>query len=269
MGRWPRDNQADLIRFYGDPGKGEVALQLTRVIPPFTMYYDGRPLTKGVSFHKKAAPALKAALDEIWEKSGRSQALLDREGISNCAGTYNPRKVRGSATKWSNHAYGAAIDLDAKDNGFGAGKGDLPQFVIDAFKRQGARWGGDYRGRTDPMHFEFCDAGPVQVAALGDFDMPPMDGDSDPAPEPGMNMEAPNVLHHDVPPDARLPGEKPPLLKRVWTWVSSGGVALGGFLYDYRIVVAIAGLLVLAALFALWLFGRQRIAEWVSAQVNG
>ena len=25
----------------------------------------------------------------------------------------------------------------------------------DAFKRQGARWGGDFKKRTDPMHFEF------------------------------------------------------------------------------------------------------------------
>jgi len=31
----------------------------------------------------------------------------------------------------------------------------MPQLVIDAFKHQGARWGGDYRGRKDPMHFEF------------------------------------------------------------------------------------------------------------------
>ena len=27
--------------------------------------------------------------------------------------------------------------------------------VVDAFKRQGARWGGDFKKRTDPMHFEF------------------------------------------------------------------------------------------------------------------
>jgi hypothetical protein len=34
-------------------------------------------------------------------------------------------------------------------------------------------------------------------------------------------------------------------------------------------VIAIVSLLVLAALFALWLFGRQRIADLISAQVNG
>ena len=36
--------------------------------------------------------------------------------------------------------------------------------MIAAFKAEGARWGGDYKGRTDPMHFEFCASGePVRT----------------------------------------------------------------------------------------------------------
>lgn len=258
MIRWPLDNQTALIAFYGNPATGEVARQLVKIVPPFQMYYDGRPL-KTLSFHQKAAPALKAALDEIWEKSGRSQALLDKEGISNCAGTYNPRKVRGSATKWSNHAYGAAIDLDAKDNGLGQ-KGDMPQFVIDAFKRQGARWGGDYRGRKDPMHFEFC----TDAGVYGLIDMPLDDGDADPIHE-DPTLPPP----HDIPPDEHIPGMKPPLLKRVWTWLTGAGISIGGFLYDYRIVLALGAVLIFFAFAALWLFGRERIANWISQQVNG
>lgn len=176
MGRWPADNQAALLKFYGTPGP-DVERQLVPVVPPFQMYYDGK-LVKQIRFHRKAAPALKAALQEIWEHYGRDQRKIDALGISKYAGAYNPRKVRGSATKWSNHAYGAAIDLNAEENGFGKGKGSIPQPVIDAFKRQGARWGGDYKGRTDPMHFEFCDStgypGPVAV-----MDAPNVDADSD------------------------------------------------------------------------------------------
>jgi hypothetical protein len=34
-------------------------------------------------------------------------------------------------------------------------KTTLSRNVIDVFRAHGARWGGDYKGRKDPMHFEF------------------------------------------------------------------------------------------------------------------
>lgn len=242
MANWPRDNQAELIKFYGDPGRGEVDRQLVRVVPPFKMYFNGRQL-KSLGFHKKAAPALKAALNEIWEHYGRDQATLDRLGISNCAGTYNPRYVRGSKTKWSNHAYGAAIDLAAGENGFNAADADhdghpgtIPQPVVQAFKRQGARWGGDYKRRRDPMHFEFCADPAVRTASLGAIDMPEIDNDDD-APDAGMDMTPPP--HHDVAPDAPFESGQP-WYKRAWTWLSTGGASLfAGGLYDWRVAVAL------------------------------
>ncbi len=157
MAKWPKDNQAALIKFYGDPGSGEVGDRLVKVTPPFKMYYDGKPL-KMLSFHEKAAPALLSALGKVWDYYGRDQSVIDKLGISKTAGTYNPRKVRGSATKWSNHAYGAAIDINAEQNGFNVA-GNIPLPMIAAFKSEGARWGGDYRSRKDPMHFEFCESG--------------------------------------------------------------------------------------------------------------
>ena len=160
MARWPKDNQAALIKFYGHPLK-EVPKRLVRITPPFKMYYDGK-LLKTISFHEKAAPALLLVLNKIWDYYDHDQKLIDKHDISKFAGTYNPRYVRGTektTKKWSNHAYGAAIDLDAEDNGFGTGKGDLPVPVIAAFKSEGTKWGGNYKGRTDPMHFEFVDNG--------------------------------------------------------------------------------------------------------------
>ena len=61
MTEWPRDKQADLIKFYGDPAKGEVERQLVKVVPPFQMYYEGKPV-KALLFHKKALVALAATL---------------------------------------------------------------------------------------------------------------------------------------------------------------------------------------------------------------
>lgn len=157
MIRWPKDTQAARNAFYGDPGKGEIARQMVPVVPPFAMYYDGKRV-KAIQFHNKAAAALLAAFNEIWDYYEHDQKKIDAAGVSKYAGAYNPRMVRGSKTKWSNHAYAAAIDLNAEENGLYA-KGNIPQPVIDAFCRQGWMWGGWYNGRKDPMHFEAVDNG--------------------------------------------------------------------------------------------------------------
>jgi hypothetical protein len=158
VSNWPKDNQEALIAFYGDPAKGQPAAQLVAVTPPFRMTYEGTTVPH-IMFHRKAADALAAALATIWDYYGRDQATIDRLHVSRFDGAFNPRYIRGSTTKWSNHAYGAAIDIDADENPMGSGHGHIPLPVIAAFKAQGARWGGDYSGRTDPMHFEFCDSG--------------------------------------------------------------------------------------------------------------
>lgn len=261
MSKWPRDNQAELIKFYGDPaskGKNGVAAQLVKVVPPFQMYYNGRPL-KSISFHKKAAPALMAALNDIWERYGKDQALIDKLGISKCAGTYNPRKVRGSATKWSNHAFGAAIDFNAAENGFNA-KSTIPLPVIAAFKRQGARWGGDYRGRKDPMHFEFCDAGPVSIASLDAVELPAMD-DGENIPDAGMDMTPPPS--HDMAPDANIETANQPWYKKVWAWVSGGGATgiMAGGMYDWRVAAAIAAVGLIVFLVVWFTYLRKRLEQ--------
>jgi len=72
---------------------------------------------------------------------------------------YAPRKVRGSKTVWSNHAWGLAIDLNAPANPLtenGKVVSDMPAWVPQLWKSYGFGWGGDYPGaRKDPMHFEF------------------------------------------------------------------------------------------------------------------
>lgn len=253
MTKWPRDNQSDLIAFYGTPGP-QVAAQLVDVVPPFRMYYDGKPV-RAIRFHRKAAGALKAALDDIWQHYGRDQRKIDALGISKYNGAYNPRYIRGSTTKWSNHAYGAAIDLNAADNGFGAGHGNIPQPVIDAFKRQGARWGGDYHGRTDPMHFEFCDAGNARPVGL--LEDPQADGDSD-----GGEDDAPEPKSGGF-------------FGRVRNWVVGAASSIGfgglGVMTDWQIAAVLFGslflLLALVVVFTLWLFGKDRVRDWVARHV--
>lgn len=282
MGKWPADDQAALLRFYGTPGP-DIDRQLVDVVPPFQMYYDGQPI-KRIRFHRKAASALAAALKEIWEHYGHDQKKIDALGISKFAGAYNPRKVRGSATKWSNHAYGAAIDLNAEENGFGKGHGSIPQPVIDAFKRQGARWGGDYHGRTDPMHFEFCDAsgypGPSKPVAF--VDPPHTDGDSTDIsarrkePETAVvTVDADHETHvEETEASAEADSEtRPSWLRRKWKgvtgWLFGGVGSVGiGWLTDPWVVVAIGGIVLLfVTLFIIWM-GPGDVRAWIRKQVS-
>lgn len=251
--RWPADNQVALLKFYGTPGP-EVERQLVDVVPPFKMYYEGKPVPH-IKFHRKAADALSAALAEIWEHYGKDQAKVDACRISHFSGAYNPRFIRGSSTKWSNHAYGAAIDFDAEHNGFNTGHGTMPQAVIDAFKRQGARWGGNYLHRTDPMHFEFCDPGPSVVKPVGLLDEPQADGDSD----------------SDAPTEAKSGG----FFGRVRNWVVAGAssLSLGGLgaLTDWKIAVVLFGALFVTGAsivaFIIFFFGAEPVREWVRKHV--
>lgn len=230
MPRWPHDDPASLAAFYGDPASGAPGKHLVPVVPPFRMTYAGRPI-KNIMFHKKAAAALAAALEAIWQHYGCDQAAIDAAGASRYDGAYNPRLIRGSATKWSNHAYGAAIDIDAVDNGFNTGHGTMPQAVVDAFKAQGALWGGDYSGRTDPMHFEFCSR---NAAVLGLMDAPATDADGDdaavddvPAPIAESRLDTLMKLVQS---------------KMAWASTALGGISgasLLGFLTDWRTVSAL------------------------------
>ena len=152
---WPKDNTAAKNAFYGDFQRKEWAsLYLVRIHPRFIIYYAKKPLASGVLLNKKCAEAMQAAFDEVWEKCEHDQHKVDLTGASDYAGCFNIRKIAGSKNSWSNHSWACAIDLSPATNGFNM-KGTLSSVVIDAFKRQGARWGGDYKGRKDPMHFEF------------------------------------------------------------------------------------------------------------------
>lgn len=81
---------------------------------------------------------------------------------------YSYRKIDGSDS-WSNHAWGLAIDVNAPDH---------PMGVRNTFnraqrkecrniaKKYGCRWGGDYSGRPDDMHFEFIGS-PADARSIG------------------------------------------------------------------------------------------------------
>lgn len=159
MTTWPKDTMEAKIVFYGDPrgphgaDPSWITANLARITPPFQMHYAGQPI-KSISVHHKIADAVMAAFKDIWDQCGHDRAKVDATGASDWGGCFNYRLIAGSHNM-SNHSFACAVDLAPKTNGFNTGHGSIGNIVVDAFKKQGALWGGDYKGRTDPMHFEF------------------------------------------------------------------------------------------------------------------
>jgi hypothetical protein len=106
---------------------------------------------------------------------------------------YNCRRITGG-TGYSLHAYGIAVDVNSLANPYGRRLvTDMPTAMIDqvrALRTNGGhpvlRWGGDYSGNKDAMHFEVVAspaelatgiAGPIRTAAL---DPNPPDDDRSP-----------------------------------------------------------------------------------------
>ena len=146
---WPLEAQAGA--FFGYPPN------LTQIELPYPMQIEGQPVAH-ITCNLKVASSLRRIFTAILARYGadeKGMAKLRADGLATYDGCYNDRSIRGSSRR-SMHAYGAAIDLDAEHNPLGALHGTMPRAVVEIFKAEGWRWGGDYTGRKDWMHFEAC-----------------------------------------------------------------------------------------------------------------
>src|SRR5512143_336902 len=195
MPKWPHDDTESLTAFYGRPGTQS---NLVLVKPPWRMTYEGRPI-KGVQIHRKCAESLKRVFDDIAEQVDNDWSQLP-PGAVKFSGSYNYRRIRGSS-RVSTHAFGAAVDLDAEDNPMNSrgDKGTMSPIVINAFKREGWFWGGDFKSRKDPMHFQAAHEG-VQVASLDE----------------SVAIDPPMVDSHEIEEEASIePREKTSVIETV------------------------------------------------------
>lgn len=68
---------------------------------------------------------------------------------------FSCRAISGSTTP-SNHSWGLAVDINAPSNPYTSPlKTDMPGWMPDLWNAYGFRWGGDYSGAKDAMHYEF------------------------------------------------------------------------------------------------------------------
>lgn len=98
-----------------------------------------------VKVHKLAAPAFEGFLRE-----------LDSMGYHfKSVGGHVIRPIRGRSSGYSQHAFGNAIDINPDDNPLGSSTNNLPPNIAEIAAKWHLNWGGLWKGRKDPMHFEW------------------------------------------------------------------------------------------------------------------
>ena len=140
---WPKSDQASLTKFYGAAGDES---QLVNLPAPVPMFYEGKRI-KTIRCHAKVAQSLARALTAAYAVAPDVVKVYD--------GCFNDRPMRGGSLP-SLHARGAAIDLDANNNGnlvSWPAKATMPFAVMEAFAREGWLSAGAFWGR-DAMHFQ-------------------------------------------------------------------------------------------------------------------
>lgn len=112
-----------------------------------------KPGVKSTWLHKLVAPKFLHLLEEL-EKANCLKDILTFDG------GYAGRFMRGRPGKLSSHAFGSAIDLNARWNPLGspgAKKGEQGYMgnVAAVAELNGFAWGGRF-SRCDMMHLEIC-----------------------------------------------------------------------------------------------------------------
>ena len=116
---------------------------------PLPLSWDAKHTVTRLRVHRKLVGAFRAVFMAVHEDPAAWASLGDT------GGAYAWRPQRG-ARRLSRHCWAIAVDLDVADNPMG-GRGKMHPAVIAAFAAQGFEWGGVWRTRKDPMHFEFVD----------------------------------------------------------------------------------------------------------------
>jgi hypothetical protein len=147
-------NQDLFVKMYGDCRKGEVKARMKAV-----------PWLPGRGGGTVMATTVNGVADQLAKVSRDLEKLPNdmTQYLVPSSGTYNCRVIAGTK-RLSVHAYGAAIDLNAKfgdywqwakaKGGKFAWKNRIPLEIVEVFERHGFIWGGKWY-HYDSFHFEY------------------------------------------------------------------------------------------------------------------
>lgn len=149
----PHPKNPEGIRILGTWAKDN----LRTVIVPQLRGVIGAPSDGRVTFHAAGLDQLQK-LFAAWDQAG----LLGL--VRSWAGSYNPRFIRGSRSRLSNHAWATAFDINAAWNPLGArpatiGDRGSVRKLVPLANEHGFFWGGHFGSRPDGMHFELAKPG--------------------------------------------------------------------------------------------------------------
>ncbi len=152
---WPRQNYADMIRFFGAVGTHQVTLELPY---PMRVAWNLGQTIRTTSCHALCEEPMKRALGRALEHYGIDR--LRELRLDLFGGLLNVRKKRGGST-WSMHAWGIALDIDPERNALKMGRDkatlDGPDYEPwwQAWEAEGAVSLGRARN-FDWMHVQFA-----------------------------------------------------------------------------------------------------------------
>lgn len=160
VNRWPdRKNIAEMNKIFGNPGSSQATAGRCELPFPFVIAWDEQQRISRFSCNSVAAPAFTAIFAEAARHYG--EAAFRRLRLDRFGGCFADRKMRGSATTTSTHAWGVAIDIDPINNQLRWSKSRawLARPDYEAFWQIVEAHGGTSLGRAknyDFMHFQLC-----------------------------------------------------------------------------------------------------------------
>jgi hypothetical protein len=105
------------------------------------------PLLGAVTCHVALFPQIRGVVQELIDEG------LER-AVHSFSGCWSARHVNRVPTAGiSHHSWGIALDVNARENPFGAEPNQDPE-LVRIFERWGFVWGGDWL-IPDAMHFEY------------------------------------------------------------------------------------------------------------------
>lgn len=151
---WPKQSSMD--SFYGPKGTGQAMLTLPY---PMRIAWDVESHVSKFSCHARVKESLERIFVRTLDHYGMAEIV--RLNLDLFGGCLNVRKMRGSATAWSIHSWGCAVDIDPDHNQlkFHRAQATLDNPPFDPFWSFVYDEGAIGLGRErdyDWMHFQFA-----------------------------------------------------------------------------------------------------------------
>jgi len=114
---------------------------------PYPLVFSGQQVTR--------ARCHNLAVDNFVQAFKNVDAAGLRDQFREFDGIYNRRPIRGQPSHPSLHSWGVAMDMGAATHQLGSAA-TWPPGILEALGAAGFFWGGRFKARKDPMHFQLA-----------------------------------------------------------------------------------------------------------------